>query len=173
MVVKILNLAMRAFQFIWALLIMSLVGNMIATAYSGNPSIVNYDMFVSVFAMLSLFYLIPASIKESFMIHPLLVVGLDVLNAIFYFCGGVAMASYLGVHSCGNSSYTQSNSITNGSGNTSKRCHEAQAVTAFLWFGFAAHIISAVCAGLQGRNSGVNMRGGAGGIRKGPAMSQV
>ncbi|KAH0066502.1 hypothetical protein KCU90_g22217, partial [Aureobasidium melanogenum] len=78
MVVKILNLAMRAFQFIWALLIMSLVGNMIATAYSGNPSIVNYDMFVSVFAMLSLFYLIPASIKESFMIHPLLVVGLDV-----------------------------------------------------------------------------------------------
>ena len=82
---------------------MSLVGNMIATAFSGNPSIVNYDMFVSVFAMLSLFYLIPASINESFMIHPLLVVGLDVLNAIFYFCGGVAMASYLGVHSCGNS----------------------------------------------------------------------
>ncbi|KAH0064026.1 hypothetical protein KCU90_g23492, partial [Aureobasidium melanogenum] len=78
MVAKIINLTMRGFQFIWALLIMALVGNMIATAYSGNPSIVNYDMFVSVFAMLSLFYLIPASIKESFMIHPLLVVGLDV-----------------------------------------------------------------------------------------------
>lgn len=169
---------------------MSLVGNMIATAYAGNPSIVNYDMFVAVFSMLSLFYLIPASIKESFMIHPLLVVGLDTLNAIFYFCGAVAMSAYLHVHSCGNSvslnryifprhdltkqqSYTHSNSITNGSPNTSKRCHEAQATTAFLWFGFAAFIVSAVCAGLQGRGSGVNMRGGAGGIRKGPAMSQV
>lgn len=82
---------------------MSLIGNMIATSYSGNPSIVNYSMFVSVFSMLSLLYLIPASIKESFMIHPLLVVGLDVLNAIFYFCGAVAMSAYLGVHSCGNS----------------------------------------------------------------------
>jgi hypothetical protein len=82
---------------------MSLIGNMIATSYSGNPSIVNYSMFVSVFSMLSLFYLIPASIKESFMIHPLLVVGLDALNAIFYFCGAVAMSAYLGVHSCGNS----------------------------------------------------------------------
>lgn len=88
---------------------MSLVGNMIATAYAGNPSIVNYDMFVAVFSMLSLFYLIPASIKESFMIHPLLVVGLDTLNAIFYFCGAVAMSAYLHVHSCGNSvSFTSS-----------------------------------------------------------------
>ncbi|THY50570.1 hypothetical protein D6C99_04745 [Aureobasidium pullulans] len=173
MVAKIINLAMRGLQFVWALLIMSLIGNMIATSYSGNPSIVNYSMFVSVFSMLSLLYLIPASIKESFMIHPLLVVGLDVLNAIFYFCGAVAMSAYLGVHSCGNSSYTHSNSITNGSRDTNKRCTEAQASTAFLWFGFAAFCVSAVFAGLQGRNSGVNMRGGAGGIRKGPAMSQV
>jgi hypothetical protein len=86
---------------------MSLIGNMIATSYSGNPSIVNYSMFVSVFSMLSLFYLIPATIKESFMIHPLLMVGLDAINALLYFCGAVAMAAYLGVHSCGNSvSYT-------------------------------------------------------------------
>jgi len=55
-----------------------------------------------------------------------------------------------------------------------KRCHEAQAVTAFLWFGFLAFAASAVLSGLQGRGSGVNMRGGAGGIRKGgPMMSQV
>jgi len=173
MVAKIVNLAMRGLQFLWALLIMALIGNMIATSYAGNPSIVNYSMFVSVFSMLSLFYLIPATIKESFMIHPLLMVGLDAINALLYFCGAVAMAAYLGVHSCGNSSYTHSNSITNGSPNTSKRCHEAQASTAFLWFGFAAFTVSAVFSGLQGRNSGVNMRGGAGGIRKGPAMSQV
>ncbi|KAK8207619.1 hypothetical protein M8818_004273 [Zalaria obscura] len=174
MVSQMVNLGMRAFQFIWALLIMSLVGNMIATAYSGNPSIVNYDMFVAVFSMLSLFYLIPATLKESFQGHPLLMVVLDALNTIFYFCGAVAMAAYLRVHSCSNSSYTTSNSITNGSHNTAKRCREAQATTAFLWFGFAAFLASTVLSGLQSRGSGgMNMRGGMGGIRKGPSMSQV
>lgn len=70
-------------------------------------------------------------------------------------------------------SYTTHNSITNGSSDTSKRCHEAQAVTAFLWFGFAAFVASAVLSALQGKNSGMSMRGGMGGIRRGPAMSQV
>lgn len=173
---------------------MALVGNMIATAYAGNPSLVNYDMFVAVFSMLTLFYLIPATIKESFQGHPLLMVVLDVLNAIFYFCGAVAMAARLHVHSCSNSvsfltsdvisstveanrdgqSYTTTNSITNGSHDTGKRCREAQATTAFLWFGFAAFVVSAVLSGMQSGGSGMSMRrGGAGGIRKGPAMSQV
>ncbi|KAL1310492.1 hypothetical protein AAFC00_000780 [Neodothiora populina] len=174
MVAKAINLAMRGFEFIWALLIMSLVGNMIATAYAGNPSLVNYDMFVSVFAMVSLFYLIPATLKESFQGHPLVMVVLDALNAIFFFCGAVAMAAELHVHSCSNRSYTLSNHITNGSHNTEKRCREAQASTAFLWFGFAAFTASAVFSGMQGSGSSLNMRrGGAGGIRKGPAMSQV
>lgn len=82
---------------------MALVGNMIATSYSGNPSIINYDMFLAVFSMLSLFYLIPATLKEDLQFHPLLMVVLDVLNVLLYFCGAVAMAAYLGVHSCGNS----------------------------------------------------------------------
>lgn len=122
MVSKAINLAMRGFevcfsylsrlyrtgsnivaQFFWALLIMALVGNMIATSYAGNPSIINYDMFLAVFAMLSLLYLIPATIKEGFQGHPLLMVALDALNAIFFFCGAVAMAAYLRVHSCSNS----------------------------------------------------------------------
>jgi len=100
--INIVNTAMRAIQFLWALLIMSLVGNMIATSFAGNPSIVNYDMFVAVFSMLSLFYLIPASIKDSFMIHPLIMIVLDAINVLLYFCGAVAMAAYLHVHSCGN-----------------------------------------------------------------------
>lgn len=82
---------------------MALVGNMIQTAFSGNSSLVNYDMFVAVFGMLSLFYLIPATLKEDFQFHPLLMVALDVLNALFFFCAAVAMAAELGVHSCGNS----------------------------------------------------------------------
>lgn len=81
---------------------MALVGNIIATAFSGNPSIINYDMFVAVFAMLSLFYLIAVSFNEGFSGHPALPLVLDILNALFFFCGAVATAAKLGVHSCGN-----------------------------------------------------------------------
>lgn len=82
---------------------MALVGNMIATAYSGNPSIVNYTLFVSVFAMLCLLYLIPATFMEGLQGHPAIPLALDALNAIFWFCAAVALAAYLGVHSCSNS----------------------------------------------------------------------
>ena len=81
---------------------MALVGNIIATSFAGNPSIINYDMFVSVFAMLTLFYLIPATFQESLMVHPIIMIVIDVLNTIFFFCGAVAMSADLRVHSCGN-----------------------------------------------------------------------
>ena len=81
---------------------MALVGNMIAEAISGNPSIINYVMFVSVFAMLSLFYLIAGTIKESFSISPVFMLAADALNVLFFLVGGIALAAYLDVHSCGN-----------------------------------------------------------------------
>ena len=86
-----------------ALLVMALTGDMISNANAGNPSIVNYVMFCAVFAMLSLLYLIPAGIRDSLTIHPIFPVALDVLNTIFWFCGAVALAAKLGVHSCSNS----------------------------------------------------------------------
>ena len=81
---------------------MALVGNMIADAIGGNPSIVNYVMFVSVFGMLSLFYLIMGTINETFAISPFFMLAADALNTIFFFVGGVALAAYLDVHSCHN-----------------------------------------------------------------------
>ena len=81
---------------------MALVGNMIANAIGGNPSIVNYVMFVSVFGMLSLFYLILGTINETFAISPFFMLAADALNTIFFFVGGVALAAYLDVHSCHN-----------------------------------------------------------------------
>lgn len=81
---------------------MALVGNMIATAYSGNSAIVNYDIFVSVFGMLSLLYLIPTTFLDSYNV-PVINIGLDVLNVLFWFCAAVATSAYLGVHSCSNS----------------------------------------------------------------------
>ena len=81
---------------------MALVGNMIAEAKSGNPSIINYSMFVSVFGMLSLFYLIAGTINEAFAISAFFMVIADALNTIFFLVGGIALAAYLKVHSCGN-----------------------------------------------------------------------
>lgn len=88
-------------QFLWTFLIMALVGNMIHDAYAGNPSIINYDMFVAVFAMLSLFFLI-ASAFMGLMSDTPVPLALDVLNTLFFFCGAVAMAAELGAHSCNN-----------------------------------------------------------------------
>jgi hypothetical protein len=82
---------------------MALTGNMIHDSWSGTnsaPSIINYTMFCAVWAMLTLFYLIPASVKDSFQIHSALPLALDVLNTIFWFCAAVAFAAKLGVHSC-------------------------------------------------------------------------
>lgn len=171
---------------------MALVGNMIQDAFAGNPSIVNYCMFVAVFSMLSLFYLFAATANEGFALHPLLMLAVDLLNTLFFLIAGIALAAELRVHSCGNEvcllqvhsrslstatngfikDYTHSNFVTNGSHNPGKRCHEAQAVCAFLWFGFAAYAGSLVFSGLASRGGGANLR--SGGIRRGgPAMSQV
>ena len=79
---------------------MALVGNMIQMALGGNPSIVNYVMFVAVFSMLTLIYQILAAINEGFVIAPVIPLALDALNTLFFFIGGIALAAYLGVHSC-------------------------------------------------------------------------
>lgn len=82
---------------------MALVGNMIATSFAGNPSLVNYDMFVAAFSMLSLFYLIGIHFREQFTFHKFVPATLDLLNALFFFCAAVATAAELGAHSCSNS----------------------------------------------------------------------
>jgi hypothetical protein len=80
---------------------MALVGNMIAMAVGGNPSIVNYVMFTAVFSMGSLIYLTAATISDSFVIAPIIPIVVDALNLLFFFIGGIALAAYMGVHSCG------------------------------------------------------------------------
>jgi hypothetical protein len=75
---------------------------MIHEANNENPSVVNYVMFVAVFGMLSLIYLILATVNEAFAINPLFMVIADALNTLFFLVGGIALAARLGVHSCGN-----------------------------------------------------------------------
>jgi len=94
-------MSLTSCQFFCALIVMALVGNMIATSFRGNSAMVNYDMFVAVFGMLSLLYLIPTTFLDSFSV-PIVNIALDVLNVLFWFCAAVATAAYLGVHSCNN-----------------------------------------------------------------------
>jgi len=164
---NMLQLGLRGAEFIFTLIIMALVGNMIASAFSGNPSVINYDMFVAVFGMLTLFYLIAICFREELTFHKFVPASLDLLNVLFYFCAAVAMAAELGAHSCSNSDYTRSNHITNGAGDTGGRCREAQATTAFLWFAWACFVGSLFLT--LTASGGVNMRG----PRRGPNMSQV
>jgi len=81
---------------------MALVGNMIHDAFSGNPSIINYDMFLAIFSMLALIYLFLVAFNDGFTGHPALPLALDGLLLLLFFCGAVAMAAKLGVHSCSN-----------------------------------------------------------------------
>jgi len=164
---NILQLGLRGAEFIFTLIIMALVGHIIATAFAGNPSLINYDMFVAVFSMLSLFYLIAIAFDDSFTFHKFVPAGFDLLNVLFFFCAAVAMAAELGAHSCSNGDYTRSNHITNGSPDTAGRCREAQATTAFLWFAWACYVFSLFLTLTS--SGGVNMRG----PRRGPNMSQV
>ncbi|KAB8236094.1 hypothetical protein ETB97_009727 [Aspergillus alliaceus] len=168
-----IQLGLRVWEFLWTLLIMALVGNMIADSFSGNPATVNYTMFVSAFSMFSLFYLVPASFNIDWAIHPIFMIILDILNAIFFLTAGIALAAKLECHSCSNDEYTLHNEITNGSVHREKRCREAQASTAFLWLGWAGYTVSVVLSFLISRRN-VNLRprtGPARGAR--PSMAQV
>jgi predicted membrane-bound spermidine synthase len=75
---------------------------MIAKAISGNPSIINYVMFVAVFSALSLIFLITSAITGIMSGTPI-PLALDLLNTLFFFCAAVALSAELGVHSCSDS----------------------------------------------------------------------
>jgi len=166
---QLIHAVLRFSQFLWTLLITALIGNVIADAFGGNPGAINYAMFVAVFCWLVLIYGFAASIMESLLI-PIALLVLDALAVIFTFIAGVVLAAKLHVHSCGNMSYVTTNSLTAGSDNPSKRCHELQASTAFFWFLFASFVGSLVLVGLASRGS-TSVGGGM--RRGGPSMSQV
>ncbi|KKK23887.1 hypothetical protein P175DRAFT_0480503 [Aspergillus ochraceoroseus IBT 24754] len=176
MALRGVQLGLRVWEFLWTLLVMALIGNMIAGAFAGNPATVNYAMFVSAFSMFTLFYLVPASFNLDWAIHPIIMIVIDTLNAIFFLTAGIALAAKLEAHSCSNRAYTSTNEITNGSVHQERRCREAQASTAFLWFAWAGYTASVVLSILMSRRTGVNMRprtGPARGSLGRPSMAQV
>lgn len=66
------------------------------------------------------------------------------------------------------------NEITNGSDNPQKRCREAQATVAFLWFAWAGYTVSMVVSFIQTRRNAVSSTARAPrGRQTRPMMTQV
>jgi len=164
---RALKLGLRGFQWFCALIVLALISSSVASTPGGDPAIINYDLFVAVFAMLSLFYLTAATFNSNFEFHPAIMLALDILNVLWWFIGAIATAAILGVHSCSSEDYLKDNKITRGP-SSGKRCREAQAATAFLFFGFFAFAANAGLTFLDSRGR-VNMRGAG----SSPSMSQV
>jgi len=167
---EIIQTILRAFQFLWTLLITALIGNVIHDAFSGNPSSINYAMFVAVFSWLVLIIGALAAFVEAFNIPVVLMVA-DGLAAVFTFIAGVLLAAKLGAHSCSNHGYTATNSLTNGAFDMERRCRELQASTAFFWFLWVCYMASLAFSFMNKGSSGLGA--GRGGVRKGPNMTQV
>jgi len=143
---------LRGVQFLFTIITLALSGALVhQQAFGGSPSEVNFALFTSIFSFLCLFYFIFSIFREG---HHLILLGLDGLNTVFTLAAGIAMAAALGVQSCSNAAYVLTNKITNGGYNHTGRCHEGQALTAFLWFLFATYAATTVLNGLGSRRGG-------------------
>jgi hypothetical protein len=97
---NLIRAGLYALAFLWTLLITALLGNVIADAYGGTPSQINYCMFVAVLSWIVLLIGFTGSFIESI---PLIVLlAADLLAIFFTFVAAVLLSAKLGVHSCGN-----------------------------------------------------------------------
>lgn len=148
------SLAIRGAQFFLTILTLALSGALVAQqVIGGSPSQVNFALFASIWSFLAGFYTLYAAFSESG--HSMILLAIDATNTLFTFAAGTALAAGLGVHSCGNMVYVRSNSITNGSHDPTARCHQAQALTAFLWFLFGTYLASLVLSVIAWRRGSI------------------
>jgi Membrane-associating domain len=145
----------RCTQLLFAIVVISLTGDIIANSYwnqvprgAGNPPQINYPMFIGVWTLLSECYFLltifrPLPHKE---IQQYVTAALDGLNAVFYVGAAIALAAAMNIHRCSNEDYISGNPVTVGAPDEGRRCREAQALTAFVWFNFALFSVTAFFA---------------------------
>lgn len=95
------QIILRGIQLFLTVLITALVGNVIAEAFAGNASAINYAIFVAAFSWIVLIFGGVAAFVTSLAI-PVVLIAMDALATLFTFIAGVVLAARLGVHSCGN-----------------------------------------------------------------------
>jgi hypothetical protein len=99
--VSIAQTCLRAFQFIFTLLLTALVGNAIDNQIGGSPASVNFAMFVAALCWIVVLYGLIAAFVESLAI-PFVLIALDTLATLFTLIAGIVLAARLRVHSCTN-----------------------------------------------------------------------
>lgn len=99
--ISLAQASIRLFTFVWTLLALALLGNVIADAFSGNPSSVNYAMFTAVICMIVVLYGLAAAFIEA-LAMPIVLIIMDAIAMAFSFIAAVVLAAKLGVHSCSN-----------------------------------------------------------------------
>jgi hypothetical protein len=98
--VSVAQICLRAFQFLFTLLLTALIGNVL-NDNSRSPASVNFVMFVAALCWIVLLYGLVAAFFESLAI-PFVLVVLDGLATLFTFVAGIVLPSKLHVHSCSN-----------------------------------------------------------------------
>ena len=153
MISKPIDCIVRGTQALFAVVVVSLVGDIFANSYwnqiprgEGNPSQINYPMFVGVWTLVCACYFFPTILRPPALNRPFLYATacLDAMNTLFYVGGAIALTVAMNIHSCSNTAYTRGNKITKGAPNKTHRCREAQALTAFLWFNFLVFAVTTV-----------------------------
>ncbi|ODV90382.1 hypothetical protein CANCADRAFT_56918 [Tortispora caseinolytica NRRL Y-17796] len=164
------NSTLRVLNFVWLVIVLGLVGNLIDTQNHVNPQ-VNFCIFAAVFGLLfGVFYGVLAQFFSA-LAFPILLTSFDFLNVVFTFAGATSLAVAIRTHSCSNMDYVNSNAVTQGS---SMRCREAQAATAFLYFSFFTFLASLILSAVAITRNGLSLPSRRSAPRGGvPTMSQV
>jgi len=169
---EIPQLALRALQLLWIVILTGLIGNVIhntSHAAATATAAVNFSMFVVVVSWLAALFGAAAGFVERIAL-PIALLGLDAVATLFTFIAAVVLAAKLRAVNCADTRGKGAAWIGYGSADDTKRCREIQASTAFMWFLFASF-----AAGLAITFLGFRRTGGVGGVRGGggPTMSQV
>ncbi|KAK3325214.1 marvel domain-containing protein [Apodospora peruviana] len=165
---EMIHVALRALQLLWILLLTALIGNVIANnvnAFGSATAAVNFSMFVIVLSWLAALFGLASAFVERIAI-PMALMGLDALATLFTFISAVVLAAKLGPANCADTKGHGPSWIAFGSYDTTKRCRELQASTAFMWFLFATFAAGLFFTFMSFRRTG-------GSVRSGPTMSQV
>lgn len=165
-----IQLALRAAQLLFVIILTGLVGNVIASnrdAAASATAAVNFSMFVIVVGWLAALLGLAAGLVERVAMLPVLaLLGADGLAALFTFIDAVVLAAKLGAVNCADTAGRSAAWIAYGSADDTKRCREIQAATFFMWCLFASFAAALVLSFL-------GFRRGGGSVRSGPTMSQV
>ena len=165
-----IQLALRATQLIFLIILTGLLGNVIATnthAATSATAAINFSMFVVVLSwLITLFGLAVSLISRLAALPGIALLGADALATLFTFISAVVLAAKLTAVNCSNTEGHADSWIAYGSDTDGRRCREIQASVVFMWFLWATYT-AALALGFLG------FRRGGGSIRSAPTMSQV